>query len=141
MQQYLEFSANHPLLVGAFFANLLFIVYLEYSRRTALFKNISAQQATVLQNHDSAVFLDIRENNEYAEGHLIDSIHIPLKNLKNELGRLNKFKDKPVIVYCASGNRSVHASKILTANDFSQVYNLSGGIYAWKKSNLPVTKK
>jgi rhodanese-related sulfurtransferase len=141
MTQYIEFTSNHPMLVIAFFVNALLIIYIEYGRRTALYKNISAQEATVLQNHESAIFLDIREKAEYAQGHLINSISIPVKSLLKVISQLSKYKDKPIIVYCASGNRSIQGSKILTGQEFSQVYNLSGGIHAWQKSNLPVTKR
>ena len=110
MTQYIEFTSNHPMLVIAFFVNALLIIYIEYGRRTALYKNISAQEATVLQNHESAIFLDIREKAEYAQGHLINSISIPVKSLLKDISQLSKYKNKPIIVYSASGNRSIQGS-------------------------------
>ncbi len=57
------------------------------------------------------------------------------------LGELDKFKDKPVIVVCQSGNRSSSTCNALTKRGFEKVYNLSGGISAWEQAGLPVTKK
>ncbi len=141
MSQYLEFASNHPVMILALMVNVLMLAFIEYGRVTALYKNISTQEATILQNNEPTIFLDIREDGEYKTGHLIDSISIPLSRLLKELTKIMKYKDQHVVVYCASGNRSIRASKILTKGNFSNVYNLSGGINAWQKDNLPITKK
>ena len=56
---------------------------------------------------------------------------IPVGELESRLGEISDYKDKPVLVYCRSGNRSVTASNVLIDNGFTEVHNLLGGIGAW----------
>ena len=97
--------------------------------------------ATQLINRENAVILDVREDNEYRDGHIVNSVHIPLSYLKDRLKELEKYKGKPIIVGCRSGQRSSQACGVLKKQGYDAVYNLSGGIMAWKSDNLPLTKK
>lgn len=67
-----------------------------------------------------ATVIDVRSKGEFQGGHLRGSINIPLKNLSENLGKINK--SKPVITVCASGARSSAAKSILKANGF-EAYN------------------
>ncbi len=71
-----------------------------------------------------AQIVDVRTKGEYRSGHSKKSINIPLDNLSNSLGKLNK--DKPVITCCASGMRSASAKSTLKSNGFKEVYNGGG---------------
>lgn len=97
-------------------------------------------KATRLYN-DDALVLDVREDKEYAAGHIPKARHIPLGQLAGRMKELDKFKDKPILVTCRSGNRSAHACRILKKAGFTTVYNQAGGILAWERANLPVTTK
>lgn len=97
-------------------------------------------KATRLYN-DDALVLDVREDKEYAAGHIPKARHIPLGQLAGRLGELDKFKDKPILVTCRSGSRSAHACRTLKKAGFQTVYNQAGGIIAWERANLPVTTK
>jgi len=97
-------------------------------------------KATRLYN-DDALVLDVREDKEYAAGHIPKARHIPLGQLAGRLHELDKFKSKPVLVACRSGQRSARACGMLKKAGFETVYNLAGGIMAWQRANLPVTKK
>lgn len=97
-------------------------------------------KATRLYN-DDALLLDVREDKEYAAGHIPKARHIPLGQLAGRLGELDKFKDKPILVTCRSGSRSAHACRTLKKAGFQTVYNQAGGIIAWERANLPVTTK
>lgn len=92
-------------------------------------------------NHDDAVVIDVREVNEYSDGHIINSLHIPLSNLNTRISELKKHKANKVIVACRSGHRSANACANLRKAGFEQVFNLSGGVMAWEKANLPLIKK
>ncbi|MDQ7016237.1 MAG: rhodanese-like domain-containing protein [Gammaproteobacteria bacterium] len=141
MQQYLEFVGNHPYLFIALAITIVFIVYGEYQRRFRGFDELSATQAILKQNHENALFLDIRERSEYSQGHLVECKHIVLSELDKKLSELDKYKQQPLIVYCASGNRSLGACAKLKKAGFESVYSLAGGLYAWQKANLPVVTK
>ncbi|WP_296751523.1 rhodanese-like domain-containing protein [Thiobacillus sp.] len=97
-------------------------------------------KATRLYN-DDALVLDVREDKEYAAGHIPKARHIPLGQLAGRLQELDKFKSKPILVACRSGQRSARACGMLKKAGFETVYNLAGGIVAWQRANLPVTKK
>lgn len=97
-------------------------------------------KATRLYN-DDALVLDVREDKEYAEGHIPKAKHIPLGQLADRLKELDKFKTKPVLVTCRSGQRSARACGMLKKAGFETVYNQAGGIIAWERANLPVSKK
>lgn len=97
-------------------------------------------KATRLFN-DDALVLDVREDKEYAAGHIPKAKHIPLGQLASRMQELDKFKGKPILVTCRSGQRSARACGMLKKAGFETVYNQAGGILAWERANLPVTQK
>lgn len=97
-------------------------------------------KATRLYN-DDALVLDVREDKEFAAGHIPKARHIPLSQLAGRIKELDKFKGKPVLVTCRSGQRSASACRMLKKAGFETVYNQTGGIIAWERANLPVTQK
>lgn len=97
-------------------------------------------QATRLYN-DDALVLDVREDKEYAAGHIPKARHIPLGQLASRMQELDKFKSKPILVTCRSGHRSARACGMLKKAGFETVYNQAGGILAWERANLPVDRK
>ena len=137
----IEFIGNHPLLILAFAGTLGALLASEISRRLSGMKAVDPVQATQLSNRENAIFLDIRDDGEYGGGHIPEAIHIPIRQLPDRIGELNKHKDCPVIAYCRSGNRSNGAGSVLKKHGFENVYNLSGGIVAWQKASLPVSTK
>jgi rhodanese-related sulfurtransferase len=96
-------------------------------------------KATRLYN-DDALVLDVREDSEYAAGHIPRARHIPLGQLAGRLQEIDKFKSKPVLVTCRSGQRSARACGMLKKAGFETVYNQAGGLIAWERANLPVEK-
>ena len=103
-------------------------------------KEVDTVAALQLINHKDAIVLDVREPNEYASGHVLNAKHIPLGKLKERMGELEKYKDRPVVVVCRSGNRSGTACFLMGRQGFTQAYNLSGGVQAWQKNKLPLEK-
>lgn len=137
----LEFTGNHPFLVTAFLGTLAALLFSEFRRRFSGMQAVGPVEATQLSNHENAVFLDIREDGEYRNGHIPDAIHIPFRQLPGRISELQRFKNTPVIAYCRSGTRSGGVGGILKKHGFENVYNLGGGITAWQNASLPVTKK
>ena len=87
-----------------------------------------------------ALLLDVRETDEYAEGHAPGSVLIPLGQLPSRLAEIKASEHKPVAVICRSGKRSARAAEILRQAGFTKVYNVQGGMYAWAHAGLPVIK-
>ena len=138
--QVIEFSSNHPILSLSFAGLLGYILYYEFRALTQKFVAIGPAAAIALINDDDnkTVLLDVRETSELNEGMLNDAIHIPLSNLSGRLSELDKYKESPILVYCRSGNRSGSVCRTLTGRGFDKVYNLAGGIMAWRDAHLPV---
>ncbi len=77
--------------------------------------------------------LDVRTPNEYQQGHIKNAklIDFYANDFKAQLLSLDK--DKPIYLYCRSGNRSGKASKLLNHLGFKAIYDLKGGMIAWKR--------
>ncbi len=86
---------------------------------------------------DNLIILDVREQKERKAGYIKGDVHIPLSDVKNQLSKLDK--NKSILVYCRSGSRSAHIAGLLTRNEYEKVYNLKGGIQAWKRAKMPVS--
>ncbi len=82
------------------------------------------------------VLIDVRSASEWASGHATKALHIPLGEITTRMREIPG--DKPVVVVCASGNRSAMAATTLAKNGFSPVFNFSGGMGAWQAAGLPV---
>jgi rhodanese-related sulfurtransferase len=104
-------------------------------------RNLAPPQATLLMNRENATVIDVREKNAWAGGHIAGARHIPLAQLGQRIGELEKLKGKPVIVCCASGVRGAAAGEQLRKAGFEKVFNLNGGIAAWQDAKLPLTTK
>jgi len=126
------------------FAGLLVVLYLLYgsaiTQKLMGINAISAFEAVRLMNQEKAVLIDVCEDNEYKEGHILNSVSMPLSSLNKRIGEMNKHKAKPVIISCKTGNRSGRAASMLRKNGFESVHILNGGLTAWKKENLPIEK-
>jgi rhodanese-related sulfurtransferase len=141
MEKYIEFVTNHTLLSGGWLVVFGMLVYSLIGTRLRGFNSVNPAMATQLINREDAVILDVREDNEYRDGHIVNSVHIPISYLNERLKELEKYKNKPIIIGCRSGQRSAQACGVLKKQGFDSEYNLSGGIMAWKSDNLPLTKK
>jgi rhodanese-related sulfurtransferase len=85
--------------------------------------------------HYDGLVLDVRNAGEWDDdvGHLDGAVLIPLPELEQRLGEIERFRDKPVLVYCRVGARSFTAGQILVRNGFKDVQNMEGGLAAYRK--------
>jgi parallel beta-helix repeat protein len=89
-------------------------------------------------SYPDLVVLDVRTKSEYDGGHIYGAVWIPHTELETRISELSGHENDEIIVYCGSGVRSVLASEILDAQNFTKVYNMLGGITAWQFSGYPV---
>ena len=95
--------------------------------------NVNVSEAKqMIETNPSLVILDVRTLEEYNEGHIENAVLIPVSELESRLDELD-IEDE-ILVYCRSGVRSATASQILVDNGFTGVYNMLGGITAWKNA-------
>jgi rhodanese-related sulfurtransferase len=108
------------------------------SRSEELPANLSVKRAAQLYSKGKVVIVDVRQDWEYEDVHVDDSILIPLDELS---GRTDEIPtDQPVVILCRSGNRSSQALRQLENEGFDNVHNLVGGITAWEQQGYPVVR-
>jgi rhodanese-related sulfurtransferase len=140
MAQLGEFISHHWILVIALVAISVLLVMDVYKRKLLGFRDVKPQEAVRLINHEGAIPLDVREDKEYSQGHILNALHIPYGLVEQRIADLESYKGQALIVYCHSGQRSAQASVLLRRQGFGHVYKLSGGIIAWRSADLPVVK-
>ncbi len=102
------------------------------------FENVDAKTFYNLMQEKDVVILDVRTPQEFVQGHIEGANLIPVQVFQYlKLGGKG-IKDKKVLVYCRSGNRSVTASRWLESWGVKGVYNLKGGIIEWQAARLPL---
>ncbi len=78
------------------------------------------------KNKDEVLVIDVRSEEEYKAGHIQHAINIFVDEMESRLNEIEDYKDKPVILYCNTGNKSGKAAKLLVANGFKDVTNAAG---------------
>lgn len=136
----MEFVKENILLIGLALGSGILLIMPGFRKGAGGVPNLSTAEAITLINRQHALVLDVREDTEFASGHIIDAKHIPLAKLPERLSELNKYKDKPILVNCQRGMRSAKACEILRKAEFKQIHNLQGGLEAWMTAKLPVVK-
>jgi molybdopterin/thiamine biosynthesis adenylyltransferase/rhodanese-related sulfurtransferase len=96
---------------------------------------VDARSAQALQG---AVWVDVRETEEWQEGHLPGAVHVPRGHLESRIETVVPDKSAPVVLYCAAANRSAFAAKSLEALGYTNVHSLAGGFTDWKRNGLEI---
>lgn len=135
--QYIQ--TNFWMILVAFSSGLM-LFWSFFGNRIRGVKEVDCVGALQMINHKNALILDVREESEFSNGHLLNSKLIPLGKLAGRVGELERYREQPVVVVCRSGQRSASACVVLGKQGFTQAFNLSGGVVAWQKSNLPLEK-
>jgi rhodanese-related sulfurtransferase len=137
-QQLIEFVLNHWVL---FVALAVVLGLLAYSLLLGGKGTVDPLGATDLINRRDALVVDVRPAADFAKGHIINAINVPMNGFKKQIGTLQKHKGKPIVISCRSGSQSSAACQHLRKAGFEEVYNLRGGVLAWESANLPLTRK
>ena len=99
---------------------------------------LSPQQVReLLRNDGKHVVLDVREKEEYREGHLDGAVSVPRGFLEMKMDAEVPDKSTPIIAYCAGGVRSLLAGKVMKEMGYEDVTSMSGGYTAWKNEGYP----
>lgn len=118
----------------------LMLIWPSVSARISGIKQVGPQEVVMLLNHENALILDVREDSEYRSGHIPKARHVPLRQLKDRLKDLEKYKNRAIIAVCRTGSRASRACSLLRGAGFERVYNLAGGMLAWEQAGLPKEK-
>lgn len=142
MEQLSEFVLNNILLFAALLGVLIMLIKAELDHQATKGMLLSPAMAIrLMNNHDDALVIDIRTAADFKNGHIKGAKSAPLSEFASKIDNFSSYKDKPVLIYCNSGNTATRAIKLLKNAGFEQVNNLQGGIIAWKDANMPLTKK
>ena len=135
----MKFLTQNILLIGLALGSAAMLIWPMLKRGGGMAQT-SPSEAVLLINRANALVLDVRDDQEFAGGHIADAKHIPAAQLAARIGELRRYKDKPLIVNCQGGVRSAKACDLLRKHEFSKVHNLQGGLNAWIQAKLPVVK-
>ena len=97
-----------------------------------------AQARAMLAQNPDAFLLDVRNADEWNDdlGHIDGATLVPLPELSTRLSELESHKNAPVVVVCRVGGRSANAAVVLAGSGFREVYNLDGGMQAWRRAGF-----
>lgn len=124
-----------PFILGSLSGSIEVVEYIQPN-----YEAVTAQRAQEIMKSFSPVLLDVRTPMEFKSGHLADAKLIPVQLLQARAGELAGLEHEPILIYCATGNRSTVASKILIDKGFTRIFNLRYGIKDWTKKDLPTVK-
>ncbi len=122
-----------------FFYSLLLLIFIYIVRKVYLYRSVKhyspAELSEKLKKDRNAVLLDVRTPLERKQDYIRGSFHIPLYDITPDQKELLKLKDREIICYCRTGNRSLIAASKLRKLGYNSA-NLKGGIIYWKKAGL-----
>ena len=138
MEQFATFVLDHAVLSLLFLGLLGALVWTTVANTGG--GQLSPADAVSLISREDAVVIDVRPDGEFRNGHIVNAVHVPLDQIESRLGRLGKYRQKPVIAACRTGQQSATVVRRLRSEGFERVHRLQGGIVAWQGADLPLTK-
>jgi len=106
------------------------------SKATGYVSYAPAQVVELIKTKKDLLIIDVRSQQELTSGKIANSTLIPFWDIMK--GNFTIPQGRPLLLVCAVGGRSYAAMQILAQKGYKEIYNLQGGIDAWKKSNLPL---
>lgn len=110
------------------------------ARQFSRTREVGVAEAVQLINRQDAAILDVREPGEFKGGHIPNARNVPAGQVGERMKELEKLKNRPILVTCASGNRSAATCGELQKAGFERVYALAGGMGAWQQAGMPAQK-
>ena len=141
MQQIMIFLSQHWVLALLFLVVLVAVVIVEIMWRIGTTRSLGTAELIHAINRQQATVIDIRSAKAYQQGHITQAINVEASSGQSVSKRLQKYKNKQVVVYCDDAVHSATFAKQLLQQGFTQVNYLTGGITAWKNDNLPLKRK
>ncbi|WP_416306280.1 rhodanese-like domain-containing protein [Neptunicella sp. SCSIO 80796] len=100
-----------------------------------------SQQALLTSDDNERLILDVRSQQEFAQGHVPGAINIPHTDLANQIDKLTPYQDKTIVLYCRSGRRAEIAADTLTKLEFKHLLHLEGDMQGWIANQRAVEKQ
>ena len=135
MQEFIGFAQENWVLIVIWLSAAGTLYYTESQKAG---KSVTTTEATRMMNHDNALILDIREQKEFAAGHIAGAHNLPASTMDAKVSEIDRFKSRPVIVVCKMGTSAGSIAKSLKKRGFENVVRLAGGMSEWRAAALPV---
>jgi len=144
MERVIEFASHNPILVLAFVAILGLFIFTEIRRSMRGYREVEPTQATRMIN-DGALVIDVRQPDVFKKGHVAGAANFPAERIDGQMDEINKrvkkAKGQPVLVYDELGMSGGRVASQLAKKELGvEIFNLKGGLTAWKRENMPVKK-
>ena len=136
MQEFVEFTSANPWLISGLVASGLAVLFYELRLKTQSIGSLGTSMAVQLINKGCSV-IDVRDAEQFAAGHIVDSKNIPAPDFSASSANLKKGK-KVVLLVCDTGNRSGELAGGLRKEGIENIFSVTGGMEAWRRENLPV---
>jgi phage shock protein E len=104
-------------------------------------REVTVEQLEKTPLDPQTVLIDVREKEEWQNGHAVGAIHLSRGVIEGEIEEKVPNLDTPILCYCAGGNRSALAAESLQRMGYTKVSSLAGGFRAWTKARLPIMPK
>lgn len=137
MDQILEFAGNNTLLVVMLMISFFVLIFSELRRKASGMVAVEPVAAVQLINNDGVV-LDLRSNEAYSRGHIVNAKNFPYDEFEAHKSKIERLKNKPIVAVCDAGMTSTRAVTALRNSGFESIYGLKGGMNAWSQAGLPV---
>jgi len=140
MDRYIEFVTNHWLLFIALAVVTFLLIQDLMETAFRKFGTLSPLMVVSKMNNEDPVIIDTRDVIDFKNGHIDSAINVPLEKFDDNIGKLKKHSNTPVIVVCQTGTRSTTACKKLTDSGLNKVFSMTGGMQSWEENNFPTAK-
>ena len=138
MNDLISFAQQHLTMVVAWCSLLLAIVVTEWLNKQQKAPQVSPQSLVELMNNQSVKVIDIRNNQTFRQGHILNSKNIPWQNQDEKVYKT--LQNEPFVLICQQAQTASQLAEKLKKQGFTQVQVLAGGISAWQQNNLPLVK-
>jgi rhodanese-related sulfurtransferase len=139
MDRLLEYCSHHPWLAAFAAMAALAVIAYELREQASTAGALSPQDVIRLMNQGATV-LDLRAEQEYAAGHISGARHFDPARIAEAADALKKYKERALVVYCDRGQTAAATVRKLSGAGFTKVFNLRGGLSAWRAEHLPLTR-
>ena len=136
----MEFIIDNAIYIGLALGSALVLLWPMLTNTGGGVPSISPSEAVLVMNRTKLLVLDVRDEAEFAGGHIKGAKHIPVASLEERIKELAKQKSKPILVVCKRGMRANAACRVLATHEFEQVSSLQGGLDKWIEAKMPLVK-
>jgi len=139
MDRLLEYIQHHPLLASLAVAMALAVLAFELRSRGQNYSAVQPQEAIRLMNQGAQVY-DLRSKESFSAGHVSGARHLDPGQIDGAGDTLKRLKERTLLLVCEDGQLATKLTRQLHAGGFTKVFNLRGGLAAWRAEGLPLQR-